>query len=85
MIMETVYIIFQGDAWLSNASCEPLDDDVAYRTRKQAVERIIKEIIALRDEAKANKDDAIRQVRDLGHNQTQGMQTNFFIREFSLR
>lgn len=80
----SVYIVFQGDAWLSADSCEPLDDDVAYKTREQAVGRVIKEIIALRGETKVNKNDAIRQVRDLGYDATQGMRTNFYIREFSM-
>jgi len=80
-----VYVIYQGDAWLSSSSIETLGDDVAYSTRDKAVGRIIKEIIALRGEPKANKDEAIRQLKEFGYNQTQGMDTNFFITEMEVR
>lgn len=83
--MEKVYIVFQGDAWLSSDSLCPLEDEVAYKTRRQAVNRIIREVIALRGESKADKDDAIRMVKELDYNQTQGLDTNFIIYEFSLR
>jgi len=81
--MNTVYIIYEGDAWLSSDSLSPLD--VAYSTREKAVGRIIKEIIALRGETKADKDDAIRQLKELGYNQTQGMETNFMIEQMEVR
>lgn len=83
--MSGVFIVSQGDAWLSTGSIRPLDDCVAYRTRGQAAGRVIREIIALRGETKAGKDEAIRQIRELGYSQTQGLQTNFIITEFTVR
>lgn len=80
--MEYVYLVYKSDAWNSNPE---LVDDVVYRTREQAVNRVVKEIIALKGETFANKDDAIAMVRDYDYNQTQGLETNFSIEKLKVR
>lgn len=83
--MDKVYIIYEGDAWLSNSSLRLLSDEVAYKTKQQAINRVIREIISLRGEAKADKDYAIKRVKEFGCNDTQGLKTNFFICELTLK